>query len=157
MKLIDQALLDKTAGQARNNQRLRMNHNFHTSLDAPLHRLLNAMEPGSYIRPHRHLNPDREESCILLRGKVAVLLFDEEGNVTGHAILSPSDGVYGIDLEAGIWHSVIVLEPGSVIYEAKEGPYAPLTKENMAPWSPEPEESEKVKEYMERLMKHITI
>lgn len=134
-----------------------MNHNFHSSLNAPLHRLLNAMEPGSYIRPHRHLNPDREESCILLRGKVAVFLFDETGNITEHVILSPSDGIYGIDLEAGVWHSVIVLEPGSVIYEAKEGPYVPLAKENMAPWSPEPEDEEKVNAYIEQLMTHIVI
>ena len=42
---------------------------------------------------------------------------------------------------------------GSVIYEIKEGPFTPLAPENFAPWSPAPEDTERVKKYMELLEK----
>ena len=67
MKIIDKQLLDKTNEQAKQSPRLRMNYNFHERLDDPVNRLLNAMEPGSYIRPHRHLDPDKDEIFLLLR------------------------------------------------------------------------------------------
>lgn len=74
MKIIDKQLLDKTSEQAKQSPRLRMNYNFHERLDDPVNRLLNAMEPGSYIRPHRHLDPDKDEIFLLLRGKAVVFL-----------------------------------------------------------------------------------
>ena len=155
MELIDCDLLDKVTRQAEAAQRLRMNYNFHKSLDAPLHRLINAVEPRTYLRPHRHLNPDREESFLLLRGRVVFFLFDDEGNITEHHTLAPADGVYGMDIEAGVWHSLIALEHGSVIYEAKLGPFAPLTEENMAPWSPPAEDKAAAEAYMADLMNRI--
>lgn len=151
MKIIDKNLLDRTTALAKESPRLRMNHNFHDQLDNPLNRLINAMEPGTYLRPHRHCNPDRDESFLLLRGKVAFFIFDNEGNITQKLILSPLDGVYGADIRAGVWHSMLVLEPGSVVYESKEGPYTPLSKENMAPWSPEAEDKAAVERYLKKL------
>ena len=81
MKIINEQLLDETQAKALQSPRLRMNYNFHERLDDPINRLLNAMEPGTYLRPHRHLNPAKDEIFLLLRGKVAVFLFDEEGGV----------------------------------------------------------------------------
>ena len=79
MKIIDKQLLDKTSEQAKQSPRLRMNYNFHERLDDPVNRLLNAMEPDTYIRPHRHLNPDKDEIFLLLRGKAVVFIFDDQG------------------------------------------------------------------------------
>lgn len=155
MKIIDKELLDATTAKAKVNARLRMNHNFHDELDDPVNRLINAVEPGTYLRPHRHKDPDKDEAFLLLRGKVATFIFDEEGNITEKVILSPANGVYGADIKAGTWHTILVLESGSVIYEAKPGPFAPLSPENFAPWSPAPEETEKVKEFLARLEKEI--
>lgn len=135
--------------------RLRMNYNFHERLDDPINRLLNAMEPGTYLRPHRHLNPAKDEIFLLLRGKVAVFLFDEEGNITEKTILNPKEGAYGAEIKAGTWHGLLVLESGSVIYEIKQGPFAPLAPENLAPWSPEAEDTEGVKKYLEWLESQI--
>lgn len=59
MKIINEALLDETTGRAKQSPRLRMNYNFHEHLDDPVNRLLNALEPGTYLRPHRHLNPKK--------------------------------------------------------------------------------------------------
>ena len=82
MKLITDSLLNNVSGQAKENPRLRMNYNFHESMDAPIHRMLNALEPDTYLPPHRHKNPDKEEIYIVLRGSLLAILFDEEGNVT---------------------------------------------------------------------------
>ncbi len=152
MKIIDEQLLNETQAKAMKSPRLRMNYNFHEQLDDPINRLLNAMEPGTYLRPHRHLNPAKDEIFLLLRGKVAVFLFDEQGNVTKLQIFSPKEGVYGAEIPAGIWHGLLVLESGTVIYEIKQGPYAPLAEENLAPWSPKAEETDKAQKYMNRLL-----
>ena len=68
--VINAALLDRTTQKARESGRLRMNHNFHVSEQAPLNRLLNAVEPGTYVRPHRHLNPDKVDVIVVLRGRL---------------------------------------------------------------------------------------
>ena len=69
MKLITEELLDTVTSQAKENSRLRMNYNFHASMDAPIHRLLNALEPGTYLPPHRHT--DKEETYLVLKLKKA--------------------------------------------------------------------------------------
>lgn len=79
MKIINEALLNETTGRAKQSPRLRMNYNFHEHLDDPVNRLLNALEPGTYLRPHRHLNPKKDEIFLLLRGRIAVFLFDNKG------------------------------------------------------------------------------
>jgi len=109
----------------------------------------------TYLRPHRHLNPAKDEIFLLLRGRIAVFLFDNKGEITETQILDPKEGAYGAEIKAGTWHGLLVLESGSVIYEIKEGPFAPLAPENFAPWSPAPEDTEGVEKYMELLGKAI--
>jgi cupin fold WbuC family metalloprotein len=157
MKLIDKKLLDETTQKAKQSPRLRMNYNFHESLDDPLNRLINAMEPDTYLRPHRHKNPDKNEIFLLLRGKAALFLFDDNGTVTEKVILDPSNGVYGGEIPADVWHTLIVLESGSVVYEIKQGPFVPLSPENMAPWSPAAEETDEVKRYIDKLKSYHKI
>ena len=156
MELIDRDLLDKVSRRAKAAARLRMNYNFHQSLDAPLHRLINAVEPGTYVRPHRHLNPGREESFLVLRGRVVFFLFDDEGNIIEHRLIDPLAGVYGMDIEAGVWHSLVVLEPDTVIYEAKLGPFVPLSDDNMAAWSPLADDRLAAEAYIAGLMKQYS-
>ena len=148
MKIINEALLNETTGRAKQSPRLRMNYNFPEPL-------VNALEPGTYLRPHRHLNPKKDEIFLLLRGRIAVFLFDNKGEITQTQILDPKEGVYGAEIKAGTWHGLLVLESGSVIYEIKEGPFAPLAPENFAPWSPAPEDTKGVAKYMELLGKAI--
>lgn len=155
MKIIDKQLLDSTTDRARQSPRLRMNYNFHEQLDDPINRLLNAMEPGSYIRPHRHLNPDKEEIFLLLRGKAMLFLFDNDGNITGKLLIDPLAGSYGAEIEPGVWHCLLVMVPGTVVYEIKTGPFAPLHPDNMAPWSPEPDDEKGIKEYLTYLSSNI--
>lgn len=152
MKLITENLLDSVTEQAKKNSRLRMNYNFHESMDASIHRMLNALEPGTYLPPHRHKNPDKEEVYLVLRGSLLVVLFDDEGTVTEKVHLNPANGVYGMEIPAGAWHCIVVLESGTVIYEVKQGPYAPLTPENFAPWGPDAANVKKVQTFMERML-----
>ena len=155
MKLLDEKLLDEITDRAKQAPRLRMNYNFHESLDDPINRLINAMEPDTYLRPHRHKNPDKNEIFLLLRGKAALFLFDDKGNITKQVIFDPKNGIYGGEIPCDVWHTLIVLESGSVVYEVKQGPFAPLSPENMAPWSPVAEDTENVKLFLEKLKSQI--
>lgn len=155
MKRIDKPLLDNTSSAARQSPRLRMNYNFHEELDDPVNRLINAMEPGTYVRPHRHLHPPKEEIFLILRGEIMLFLFDEEGNVTEKLLLNPLKGGYGAEIPAGTWHGLLVLEPDTVLYEIKRGPFCPLAPEDFAPWSPAVEDKEEVKAFMERLTQFV--
>jgi cupin fold WbuC family metalloprotein len=152
MKLINESLLDRVSAQALESPRKRMNHNFHAELNDPVNRLLNAMEPGTYLPPHRHLNPDKDETFLVLRGAVVIFIFDSRGTVLSSTEVSPRRGVYGMELEAGVWHSLAVLEPATVVYEVKRGPFAPLSPENIAEWAPSPDDTTAATAYIEQLL-----
>ena len=121
--IIDRALLDKVSEQAKASPRLRMNYNFHQSLDDKCHRMLNAIEPGADIPIHRH--PDKNESFVVLRGKVRSTTYNDDGSVIESVVLSQEDGLFGVDIPKGVWHKLDSLESGSVVFECKEGPFVP--------------------------------
>ena len=121
MKLIDKQLLDDVSRQAQKSDRLRMNYNFHQSLDDKCHRFLNAVEPGTKVEIHRH--PTKDESFVLLRGRVRVNTYNDDGTVLESIVLCPEEGFYGVDIPKGVWHNVESLEFGSVFFECKEGPF----------------------------------
>ena len=128
MKIIDKDLLNEVSEQAKTSPRLRMNYNFHQSLDDKCHRFLNAVEPGTEVAIHRH--PNSNENVILITGRLDEVLYEEvvstDGKVTLREFerihLCPQDGAYGCQVPKGVWHTVEVLEP-SVIYEGKDGKY----------------------------------
>lgn len=134
IKLTDD-FLDKASEEARKSARLRINYNFHQLKD-PVNRMLNALEPGTYIQPHKHENPDKFEVFLALRGKFAVIIFDDDGNITDTSVLEPEKGNYGVEIPPKTYHTLIALESGSVAYEIKEGPYVPAIAKNFAPWAP---------------------
>jgi cupin fold WbuC family metalloprotein len=146
---IDQQQLDRLSDQARENPRLRKNLNIHPNDEFCCHRLLNAMEPDSYIRPHRHLDPVKDETFVLIRGKIGVLMFDEQGSVTEKALLEP-DGIVVLDIPHGRFHAAISLETGSIFFEAKAGPYIPISDAEKAGWAPE-DGAPDTSAYLERL------
>lgn len=127
--LLDNKLLDKVSAKAQESPRLRMNFNLHESLDSKVQRLFNAMEPGTIVPIQRHRNTD--ETMLLVRGKMKVIFHNENGEIEKTFILSPKDGVFGVHIPKGKWHSVEVLESGTVMFEVKEGPYAPLSIEDI--------------------------
>lgn len=124
MNIITTELLNDLSAKARDSERLRLNLNLHSSPDSKSQRLLNAMEPGTKIPIHKHDNTP--ETYILLRGRMRVDFYDASNNITESSILDPSEGLYGIDIPAGQIHTLEVLEPGTVIFECKDGPYVPI-------------------------------
>lgn len=150
MKLITEELLDTVTSRAKANSRLRMNYNFHASMDAPIHRLLNALEPGTYLPPHRHTG--KEETYLVLRGSLLAFFYDDAGNVTDKVCLNPSEGKYGLEIPSNTWHSIIALESGTVIFEIKKGPYQPLPSEDLASWAPQTSDTEGIKAFMKRML-----
>lgn len=133
---IDRDLLDDVTRAARDSPRLRRNRNFHAEEAAKCNRLLNAIEPDSYIRPHCHAHPDKDESIVVLRGRLGALFFDPQGRVTEARTLEAGGSVLGVDIPHGTFHSVVALEPGTVFFEAKAGPYEPLSADEAASWAP---------------------
>jgi len=135
-ELIDLDLLERLSEVARSSARLRKNHNFHASDSDCCQRLLNAIEPGSYVRPHRHVDPNKDETFVVLRGRFGLILFDTDGAITQKIILDSAGPRFGITIPHRTFHSIISLLPGSVFFESKAGPYAPLTPEELAAWAP---------------------
>lgn len=123
MKIIDNQLIDSVTEQAKQSPRLRMNYNFHQSLDDKCHRFLNAMEVGTQVAVHHHITKD--ETLVVLRGKVRVLIYNDEGEITEDAIIDPKQGRYGVDIPKNTWHTVECLESDTVVFEVKEGPFVP--------------------------------
>ncbi|MPM95412.1 hypothetical protein SDC9_142566 [bioreactor metagenome] len=124
MIIINNTLLDTITEKAQTSPRLRMNFNLHDSLDSPVQRLMNALEPGTELPIHRHRHTD--ETYIVLRGAIKVFLYNDDKTLKEQVLLNPCDGEYGINIPAGQFHTVEVLEKGTVIFEVKEGPYTPL-------------------------------
>ena len=136
MRTIDRALLDEATALARGSPRRRKNVNFHPADDAPSHRLLNAIEPGSYVAPHRHLEPTKDETMAILRGRLGVVTFEPTGAVARTLVLEPGSDVLGVTLPAGTFHSVVSLAPGTVYLESKAGPYRAPTLDERGAWAP---------------------
>ena len=118
---IDKNILDELTAKAKESPRLRMNLNFHLSLEEKCHRFLNALEPGTEVPIHRH--PTKDETFVLLRGKVRITTHHDDGSIIEDVILSVNEGQYGMNIPKGVWHKVESLESGSVIFECKEGPF----------------------------------
>jgi cupin fold WbuC family metalloprotein len=136
MKIIDKAILDSLSTKAADSARGRMNLNYHDNLSDTLQRLLNAMEPGTYVQPHKHDSPDKREFFTILRGKALVVTFFSDGKIKEHFLLDPSTENMGVEIPAKEWHTIIVLSKGTVLFEVKDGPYQAIDDKNFAEWAP---------------------
>ncbi|GFE59994.1 WbuC family cupin fold metalloprotein [Geobacter sp. AOG2] len=150
MKIVTFGLLRQLSEQARTSPRLRRNHNIHENDESRCHRLLNAIEPASYVRPHRHLDLEKDETFILMSGRLGVVTFSDDGAVTETVLLSRENGNLATDVPHGIYHTAVSLEPGTVFFEAKAGPYLPLGDAEKAAWAPTDDEPAATA-YLERL------
>jgi len=136
MNIVTRELLLQVSDEARHNPRLRKNRNFHASDESRCHRLLNAVEPGSYIRPHRHLDPEKSEAFILMSGSLGIVTFTDSGLVAETVLLSHAGGNLAADIPAGVCHTALSLETGTVFYETKAGPYRQLLEDEICTWAP---------------------
>jgi len=136
LQRIGQDALDGLAAEARLAPRRRKNLNLHRSEAEPCNRLLNALEPDTYVPPHCHAAADKDETMVIIRGRLGVVAFDAAGAVTGTALLEPGGAVAAVTIPHGVFHALVALAPGTVVFEAKAGPYRPLQPEERAGWAP---------------------
>jgi cupin fold WbuC family metalloprotein len=129
VQLLTRSLLANLCDEAQASDRKRKNYNFHEHSER-VQRFLNVLQPGTYVRPHRHLRSDGVngfEFFLVLQGAIGMLVLDESGTVVRSERLEADGEQKGIELAEGLFHTLVVLEPNSVILELKEGPYQPST------------------------------
>lgn len=127
--IIDQKLLDSLSLQAKESPRLRQAFDLRTTPNDSSHRILNAVEPGTILPIHRHRSS--AETIVVLRGKVVQHYYDENGNKIASFELAPNTEQVAMSVPVGQWHSLEVLEEGTVIFEAKDGAYDPLNDKDI--------------------------
>ncbi|HEY5653917.1 MAG TPA: WbuC family cupin fold metalloprotein [Pontiella sp.] len=152
--VIDLSLLESATSASRKSPRRRIIQPLHKDGSNRLQRMINAVQPGSYIRPHRHA-VERGESIVVLSGGLLYLVFDDHGRVKQHFKVQAGTSCFGIDVDGGIWHSFIVLERDTVLFEVKPGPYDSVFDKEFALWAPE-EYSPEVEAYIEELLQNLT-
>ena len=126
---IDNKLLDVLSEEARKSPRLRMNYDMRNSAEDKSQRMLNAIEPGTELPIHRHRNTS--ETCFVIRGVAEEIFYDDHGKETERVLMKAGSECVGVNIETGRWHKIVSLESGTVIFEAKDGAYEPLTAEDI--------------------------
>lgn len=125
--VITKAILDELTAKAKASERLRANLDLRNSPDDLSQRMLNAIEPGTVMPIHRHLGSS--ETCVCVRGHFEEFFYDENGNLTDTIDMVPGGAI--LNIEKGQWHSLRSLESGTVLFEAKDGPYHPLSEDEI--------------------------
>lgn len=151
---IGKELLTEIIEKSRKAERKRAHFVFHKTDDDPIQRMLNAMQPGTYLQPHKHESPDKREVFLGLTGKLLVVLFDMNGQITNHMILDPSKLEYAMEIPARTFHTVICLEPDSIAYEIKDGPYDPIDDKNFASWAPKEGDTD-CQKYLDKILNEL--
>ena len=156
MQKIDDAFISGIMDEAKKSDRKRKNYNFHKVPEDTLQRMIHGMEPDTYVRPHKHENPDKREAFIILKGTVVMIEFNETGLVQDYIVMNHKSGNFGVEIQPGTWHTLICLEPESVIYEVKDGPYNPSDDKQFAEWAPM-EGDPDAKAFNERIIRSIKL
>ena len=145
MRAITQVEIEQIIWQAKNSERKRAMLNLHQPQDT-VQRMINALIPGTYIRPHKHENPDKVELFSSLKGKVAVLKFNEIGEVDAVLEIDEHGPIKIVDIPPRTYHAIVALQP-SALLEIIEGPYVDSTHKQLATWAPQ-EGSPKAGDYL---------
>lgn len=126
---ITKEVMDELTAAAKASPRLRMNRDLRNSPEDQSQRMLNAIEPGSPLPIHRHRKSS--ETVVCLRGHLRELFYNEKGEKTEKIDLVPGSDCVALNIPIGQWHTVEVLESGTVIMEIKDGPYEPTGPEDI--------------------------
>ena len=149
--ILNQQLVMDGRSASRKSPRGRIIQPLHRHEGDILQRMLNIVQPGSYIRPHRH-EPQRGESIVVLSGAILYFTFGDDGSVDQAIRLEAGSDRFGVDIVGGLWHSFAALEPDTVLFEVKPGPYNAGTDKTFALWAPE-EDSDQAGVYLDGLLR----
>ena len=137
MKILDKKLFSNLTVKAFDSDRKRTHYKLHSELTDKTQRLCIAIEPGSYIRPHRHSKRGKWEVFVVLQGSASMITFNNKGKVTETVLLSENGPVHAVEVPENIWHTLVCHESGTVLLEIKPGPYLQLPVKDRAPWAPD--------------------
>jgi len=126
----------------------------HTSPEENPQRMLNSLQPDSYIAPHRHLHPPKTETILLLQGRLCVIIYSDEGKTEAVHTLIAGGECFGIDIAPGCYHTFVALAPDTVFLEIKPGPYIAADDKDYATWAPS-EESQDAASFLAQLHKQL--
>tara|TARA_R110002096_G_scaffold16106_39_gene55279 strand:+ start:2730 stop:3224 length:495 start_codon:yes stop_codon:yes gene_type:complete len=133
--VLDGKILAQGFEKSRDSPRKRIILPLHRTQDAPVQRMLNFFQPGTYVQPHVHPLEGQIETVHVLRGRIGFVIFEPDGKVKKvHELLGDGTGL--IDIQNGVWHGMVCLAPNSVILEVKKGPYDPANDKTFAEWAP---------------------
>lgn len=144
----DEAVIRRGVLASRESERRRIILPIHRRQDAPVQRMLNFLQPETYVRPHLHPRQGAVETIFVIQGALAFLIFDENGSLLRVERLGDSHSSRLLDLEPQVWHSFVVSKPDTVILETKLGPYDAQLDKTFASWAPE-EGSKEAKHLLE--------
>jgi cupin fold WbuC family metalloprotein len=156
MKVFSNQYFEDLLSAATQSERLRAHANIHHSYDDPCQKLFNAINTDSYIRPHRHSLDPKEEFLIAVRGLFGLVVFKDSGLVDSATLFGSEKYseelsiASGVELSAGVWHTVVTLVDQAVLFEVKSGPFNPGLAKEFPIWAPE-EASEDAPQYLEAL------
>ena len=152
---LDQAALDHALEASRTNPRRRIMLPVNRSQTEGVQRLLNFIQHDSFLRAHRHPMPDCVECLAVLQGAMGFLTFDDAGNIlTSHRLVAGDAASCMVDIEQGLWHTLVPLADDNVVLEIKRGPYDAKTDKQFAEWCPQegtPEAAAWLRDMQERL------
>lgn len=137
---LEPAAIDHALDLSRMSPRRRIILPLHRTQDARVQRMLNFLQPDTYITPHRHAADHAVESILLMRGGIDFLIFDDSGTPVQRIPLAAGEGNALVDIEPGVWHSFVVARPDTVLFETKKGPYSRAQDKEFAPWAPAEDE-----------------
>jgi cupin fold WbuC family metalloprotein len=131
------ALREEGLRESRLSPRRRMLFPIHRGPEDLVQRMLNFMQPGTYVKPHIHRGAGASESVVLISGVLQYFIFNAEGGLIRTFRMRAGTASAVADMDPDVWHSFIVLEPDTVIFECKKGPYSALSDKDFAPWAPD--------------------
>ena len=136
MKILNNSLFTELQNTATASTRGRSHHILHPEPEDSVQRMCVAVNPGSYIQPHRHANPAKWELFLIIKGSASILTFDNKGEVTQKTDLDPNGPSHAVEIPENTWHTLVCHAKDTILVEVKPGPYTPLTDKDFAPWAP---------------------
>lgn len=147
-------MVGELLAQSRESPRKRLLQCIHKSEDAGVHKMFNALQPGTYITPHRHTDPPKTETVIIVSGSLLYVEFTDEGEIADHVLIQPGTEIFGLDVAPHIYHTFVPLKPDTIMFEVKDGPYKQASDKDIPAWAPA-EGTEEANTFLLALLKDL--
>lgn len=132
LALVDQSMIDTLIGFAAANPRQRCRICFHPEPTAKFHDMLIVHGRDAFVPAHRHSH--RSESLHVVDGAARLVVFSDDGDVTGAAHMSRAD-VFHYHMPPATYHTLLIESDWFVFQEGTTGPFDPDDSDDAA-WNP---------------------